>query len=221
MTMLRRSLLLAAVVAAAVALSASPALAGSTRTANTPAQIDAYVAAGTYAKKLAAQYKSATTYLTAALSKKPKVRKPAVVLDIDETSLSNLACLKAAGYELIGLATCVVTKQSTAIAPARAFVKLAQRKGVKVVFITGRPGSLRAVTLANLKAQGFTGSFQLVTEPAGYKPKSVVPYKSGARRALAARGYRILENIGDQQSDLAGGYAVRTYKLPNPVYVTA
>ncbi len=143
------------------------------------------------------------------------------MLDIDDTSLSNLGCLKAAGYELIGLATCVVNKQGTAIRPARAFVKLAQRKGVKVVFITGRPGSLRAVTLANLKAQGFTGSFQLVTEPTDYKPKSVVPFKSGARRALAARGYRILENIGDQQSDLTGGYAVRTYKLPNPVYVTA
>ncbi len=219
--MLRRSLVLAATVAASLAVAASPALAGSARTANTPAQIDAYVAAGTYAKKLAAQYKAATAYLTAALAKKPKVRKPAVVLDIDETSLSNLACLKAAGYELIGLATCVVTKQSTAIAPARAFVKLAQRKGVKVVFITGRPSALRAVTLANLTAQGFTGSFQLVTEPAGYKPASVVPYKSGARRELVARGYRILENIGDQQSDLAGGYAVKTYKLPNPIYVTA
>ena len=220
MTMLRRPLLLATAVVAALALAASPALA-STRTANTPAQIDAYVAAGTYAKQVAATYTAATAYLTAALAKKPKVRKPAVVLDIDETSLSNLGCLKAAGYELIGLATCAVNKQGTAIRPAREFVKLAQRKGVKVVFITGRPGSLRAVTLANLKAQGFTGSFQLVTEPAGYKPKSVVPYKSGARRALAARGYRILENIGDQQSDLAGGYAVRTYKLPNPIYVTA
>ena len=42
------------------------------------------------------------------------VRKPAVVLDIDETSLSNLGCLKAAGYELIGLATCAVNKRGTA-----------------------------------------------------------------------------------------------------------
>ena len=179
------------------------------------------MAAGTYAKQVAATYTAATAYLTAALAKKPKVRKPAVVLDIDETSLSNMACLKAAGYELSGLATCVVAKRGTAIAPARAVVKSAQRKGVKVVFITGRSDPLRAPTLENLRAQGFTGSYELVTQPADYALDSKVPYKSGARRSLTKRGYRILANVGDQQSDLAGGYAARTFKLPNPVYLTS
>ena len=35
---------------------------------------------------------------------------------------------------------------------------------------------------------------------------------------IAAMGYWIIENMGDQPSDLAGGYAERTFKLPNPFY---
>ena len=35
---------------------------------------------------------------------------------------------------------------------------------------------------------------------------------------IAERGYTIIFSMGDQDSDLAGGYAERTFKLPNPVY---
>jgi len=34
-------------------------------------------------------------------------------------------------------------------------------------------------------------------------------------------GYKIIANVGDQQSDLNGGYSERTYKLPNPIYLTS
>ena len=33
------------------------------------------------------------------------------------------------------------------------------------------------------------------------------------------RGYDILVNVGDQRSDLTGGYARRGFKLPNPMYL--
>ena len=56
--------------------------------------------------------------------------------------------------------------------------------------------------------------------PSGYSDPSLVPYKSGARKAIEQRGFTILANVGDQQSDLAGGYSERTYKLPNPIYLT-
>ena len=35
---------------------------------------------------------------------------------------------------------------------------------------------------------------------------------------LTEAGYTIVLSMGDQQSDLDGGYAERTFKLPNPVY---
>ena len=40
------------------------------------------------------------------------------------------------------------------------------------------------------------------------------------RRKLAEEGWTIILNIGDQESDLAGGFAERTFKLPNPFYYT-
>lgn len=38
------------------------------------------------------------------------------------------------------------------------------------------------------------------------------------RRSLARRGYRAVVDVGDQWSDLRGGGALRTFKLPNPMY---
>ena len=33
-----------------------------------------------------------------------------------------------------------------------------------------------------------------------------------------AQGFTIIANVGDQPSDLAGGYAERTFLVPNPFY---
>jgi hypothetical protein len=38
------------------------------------------------------------------------------------------------------------------------------------------------------------------------------------RQALEKGGYLIVLNIGDQWSDLMGGYSLKTFKLPNPFY---
>jgi HAD superfamily, subfamily IIIB (Acid phosphatase) len=45
-----------------------------------------------------------------------------------------------------------------------------------------------------------------------------VPFKSGERARIEANGYSVIANIGDQDSDLAGGHALHTCKLPNPAY---
>jgi HAD superfamily, subfamily IIIB (Acid phosphatase) len=54
--------------------------------------------------------------------------------------------------------------------------------------------------------------------PNDYDRESVVPYKSGARRAIQRRGFRIVANLGDQRSDLRGGHSERRYYIPNPMY---
>ena len=43
-------------------------------------------------------------------------------------------------------------------------------------------------------------------------------YKSGVRAHIEDLGYEIVGNFGDQFSDLTGGFADRTFKLPNPNY---
>jgi hypothetical protein len=47
---------------------------------------------------------------------------------------------------------------------------------------------------------------------------ATIPYKSGTRAYIESQGYDIVANFGDQFSDLLGGYADKTFKLPNPNY---
>ena len=43
-----------------------------------------------------------------------------------------------------------------------------------------------------------------------------IQYKSGVRAHIESLGYEIVGNFGDQFSDLEGGFADTTFKLPNP-----
>jgi predicted secreted acid phosphatase len=43
-------------------------------------------------------------------------------------------------------------------------------------------------------------------------------YKSGTRAYIESQGYKIVADFGDQFSDLEGGYAEKTFKMPNPNY---
>lgn len=45
-----------------------------------------------------------------------------------------------------------------------------------------------------------------------------IQYKSGTRAYIESKGYKIVADIGDQFSDLLGGFAQRTFKMPNPNY---
>ncbi len=47
---------------------------------------------------------------------------------------------------------------------------------------------------------------------------ATIPYKAGTRAYIESQGYDIVADFGDQYSDLYGGYADRTFKLPNPSY---
>ena len=86
-----------------------------------------------------------------------------------------------------------------------------------VFFISARPANLRQATERNLREQGYewTG---LILLPDGAHFVSAVDFKAPERRKIKERGYTIVLSLGDQESDLKGGYAERTFKLPNPVY---
>ena len=53
---------------------------------------------------------------------------------------------------------------------------------------------------------------------AGGTSCATIPYKSGTRAYIESQGYNIVADIGDQFSDLLGGYADKTFKMPNPNY---
>ena len=50
------------------------------------------------------------------------------------------------------------------------------------------------------------------------KSCTTIHYKSATRAYIESLGYDIVGNFGDQFSDLEGGYADKTFKLPNPNY---
>jgi hypothetical protein len=141
--------------------------------------------------------------------------KPAMVLDIDETSLSNYAGLDATNFTGAGLVPGAATGTSPAIAATLELYRYARERGVAVFFITGRPEIARIPTEANLRGVGYTQWDGLTFKPSRLE---TVEYKAGERRKISEQGFDILLNVGDQESDLAGGHADRAVKLPNPFY---
>lgn len=75
------------------------------------------------------------------------------------------------------------------------------------------PGG-NSLTERNLKAVGYPVSGLYVRDlPALFGEVSA--YKTAKRAEIEARGYTIIANIGNNQSDLVGGHAERTVKLPD------
>jgi acid phosphatase len=163
----------------------------------------------------------------------PHVARPALVLDIDETSLSNwpvmyhndFAYFRGGDCDLnstraCGQAAWEESEAAAAIAPTLALFNAAKADGVAVFFITGRRENAveSAATEGNLRKAGYDGWAGIFLRPPESHETSVAVFKSAARAKIEAQGYRIIANVGDQQSDLALGHAERGFKLPNPFY---
>jgi acid phosphatase len=190
-------------------------------------QLTDYKRSGGYDRDVAAVLAKAQQYVE---RRAPVVRMPALVLDIDETSLSNWPQIKANDYGRIVDGPCTLPAgpcgqtswqsmaQDEAILPTRALFNAARAKGVAVFFITGRSETVRAPTEANLRKAGYDHWTALVMRPTGSSTPSAADYKAPERAKIAAQGLTIIANVGDQPSDLAGGYAERTFLVPNPFY---
>jgi HAD superfamily, subfamily IIIB (Acid phosphatase) len=110
--------------------------------------------------------------------------KPAIVLDIDETSLSNWPAYRINGWGRVVNGECDLQQGPCGL---RAWQALGQSKALA----------------STLEGAHFA---------------SAADFKAPERRRITERGYTIVLALGDQESDLLGGYAERTFKLPNPVY---
>jgi acid phosphatase len=144
--------------------------------------------------------------------------RAAIVLDIDDTSLSNYACLKATDFDR-SAADCG-DQTLPAIPQTRSLFRWARERDVAVFFVTGRREAARERTAANLRAAGYRGGWTLKMRPDEQSRRWRDGWKARVRRAIVERrGFRILANVGDQWSDLDEGYAARRFKLPNPMYV--
>jgi predicted secreted acid phosphatase len=148
-------------------------------------------------------------------------QKPAIVLDIDETSLSNYPDMDKMDFG--GTMEQITAAENQAKDPAiETTLKLynyAKAHNIAVIFLTGRAEKDRAPTEQNLTSAGYQGWEKLILRDGEFIKAPAAVYKTATRKELKAQGYDILLNMGDQFSDLRGGFADKTFKLPNPYYI--
>lgn len=162
-----------------------------------------------------------------------RVAKAAIVLDIDETALSNWKAIYHNDFGYIvdggcdfatrsacGQAAWEQSAAAEAITPTLDLFNFAKARNIAVFFVSSRRENpqKRAATEANLHKAGYDGWAGLYMRPPSSDEHSVAPFKASTRRDIEFAGYTIIANIGDQASDLAIGHAERRFKLPNPFY---
>jgi acid phosphatase len=166
-----------------------------------------------------------------------QMKRLAIVLDIDETSLSNWDNIKANNFGFIPGGTCflepglacgfnewIAMGAAPAIKPTLDFFNFVKSRNIAVFFITGRRNSQRLATIGNLDREGFQGWAGLRTRPDD-QHGSIVPFKSSERAKLVnEEKYAIIANVGDQDTDLVDASGKKdklvecVFKLPNPFY---
>ena len=172
----------------------------------------------------------------------------AIVFDVDDTTLAtwNYEVFSNWAYNPTTNAQFVTDQRFPAVPGMVELASAAARAGYSIIWITGRPATQEAATLGNLTHDGIgvdagypqpatlnDGEDGLFTKPAladypdylkaacaGDPGGSCTTshYKTATRAHIESLGYDIVGNFGDQFSDLVGGFADHTYKMPNPNY---
>ncbi|MFF8841433.1 HAD family acid phosphatase [Streptomyces sp. NPDC015127] len=171
-----------------------------TATATTPAARTQGVDYDTWLRDVAAVVAEARPYIEQRTAD-ASGEKRAIVLDIDNTSLETHF---HPFWEL----------PTPAIATMRDLARYADSRGVAVFFVTARPGIIHSLTDWNLKKTGYPVDGLYVRDlPDLFEEVSA--YKTEKRAEIEAKGYTIIANIGNNTTDLVGGHAERTFKLPD------
>ena len=147
-------------------------------------------------------------------------KKLAIIFDLDETLISNYDSMIADDFsarkDLLDARLAQVDEPP--IPECLILFNYAKANNVTIFIITGRKENLRKESIKELHNAGFEGWKKLYLRGKGDDAKTAVEFKSAIRKEISAQGYDIVLNIGDQYSDLAGGYADYQGKLPNPFY---
>ncbi|MFE6196827.1 HAD family acid phosphatase [Streptomyces sp. NPDC057838] len=200
---LRRASITAVSAAALVAMAAPADAAAPARTSTAVTAAATSAAAdvdyATWQKDCQAVMDQALPYLKQRIAAPKPGEKQAVVLDIDNTALET-----DFGFSY----------PQPANKPVLEAARYAQERGVAVFFVTARPGIIYSFTEYNLKQSGYHVSGLYVR---GFIDlfKNVADYKTAQRVDIEKKGYTIIANIGNSATDLSGGHAERTFKLPD------
>jgi acid phosphatase len=192
------------------------------------AALRTYHDSGRYEREIEAVVARASAYL---LAHARDVHNPALVLDIDETSLSNWQQMMADDFGYFTGGPCDnlpkgpcgaiawnATGRAPAIAPTLRLFRTARENNIPVYFVTGRYEKERDASERNLTRAGYADWAGIYLRKDGTPVGSTADFKASQRAAIEALGVTIVVNMGDQPSDLAGGHAMQGFLLPNPFY---
>ncbi|WP_430787848.1 HAD family acid phosphatase [Actinoplanes sp. G11-F43] len=121
--------------------------------------------------------------------------RAAIVLDIDNTALQSRY------------------KPYDATPGVLALARQARADGAAVFFVTARPEIIESATEVNLRIVGYRWT-DIYTRPT-FDFSDNQTLKTNARIDIERRGYTIVANVGNSATDLGGGHAERTFKLPD------
>jgi predicted secreted acid phosphatase len=188
---------------------------------NAKAWVRAYHDSGAYLADVSRIAREAQTYLDQRLVE--GVYKPAIVFDVDDTLLSNYAYFdKEVDFAYLKKLNTLnenLRNDLPPLEPVVALCRYALSRNVATFIITGRFERRKHATEANLKKIGCEGYRDIYFRDSVEETWPAATYKTAERQMISREGYTILVNIGDQESDLRGGYAERTFKLPNYFYL--
>jgi len=186
------------------------------------AAVEAYQDSGAYVRDLTSVADEARAWIEKRAAARAPGERLAVVFDVDETLLSNAPLMRRIDYAYIlpEWDKWVVDAEAPAIEPVCALYRRCRELGLETFIITGRrdPGD-REPTALNLRRRGIDGWRDLILAKPEQKGIRTADRKAASRAAIERDGYRIIANIGDQDSDLRGGHSERGFKLQNPFYL--
>ncbi len=172
---------------------------------------------------------------------------PAIVLDVDDTTLATYNYEIASNWAFNGTSNAAFVNGELfpAVPGMVELATEAAQEGYALIFLTGRPTSQHDATVGNLTTDampppaihnGYPTPTALFLKPALATYATAAPwllpcatdtltgcntddYKTLTRKHIEQDlGYDIVANFGDQFSDLNGGFADKTFKMPNPSY---
>ena len=143
-----------------------------------------------------------------------------VIFDVDETVLNNYGLAKQMDFGYVYDLNKKWNEElkAPAIKQTQDLYFYLLNRGFKIIFLTGRNSNEYDVTYKNLIQTGYTVFDTLITQREDEQNLKTQQFKSTKRAELAAQGYEIVGNIGDQWTDLNGPYSGIQIKIPNYLY---
>ncbi len=163
------------------------------------------------------EFESAISAARLYCEKHKNVSHRAIVSDIDETLFDNREFDSASPqFDRSKWMRWVAEERAPVHKLTANFLSWARSQGFAVFLVTTRGEDTRINTIYNLvrDSVAYDGLFM---RPAGNK-QTHQALKTAFRKQIQEEGFTIVVNLGDQFSDLAGGYADDCEKLPNRMY---